>query len=65
MGDAVEKAVDHGSGRPRLDAKQLVEPGTLVAVAKPGIAGAVGDERKHHGEKQCEEVLLKQPAPEP
>ena len=61
-GDAVEEALDPGGGRPRLDSQQLVEPCTLVAVAEPGLADAVGGERNHHGQKQHEEVLPKEAA---
>ena len=42
IGDAVEEALDLGSGGPRLDPEQLIELVALVAIAEPGLADAIG-----------------------
>ncbi|WP_349628069.1 hypothetical protein [Bradyrhizobium lablabi] len=50
-----------GSGR-RLNAKQLVDPGALVAIAEPGFDGAVDDERNRDSHEQREQVFLEKAA---
>jgi hypothetical protein len=62
VGDAVEKALDLGARRPRLDPQKLVERRPLVAIAEPGLADAIGRQRNDHGQKQHEEIFLKQAA---
>jgi hypothetical protein len=54
--------VDLGRGGRRLNAEQLVEPGTLIAITEPGFDDTVDRERNRNGHKEHEQVLLEEAA---
>ena len=55
--DAVDEVLDFGCGGRRLNAEQLIESRTLVAIAEPGFDDTVDRERNRHGHKEHEQVL--------
>ena len=62
VGDAVDEAIDLGCGGRRLNAEQLIESRTLIAIAEPGFDDAVDRKRNRHGQKKHEQVLLEKAA---
>jgi hypothetical protein len=58
VGNIVEKSLDLAGGRARLCAQPLRQHHTLIAIAKPRLAGPIGQQRHHNRYEQCDAIFL-------
>src|SRR5262249_31482817 len=62
--DALEKAADLPGRRCGFGAQDAVEHRSPVAIAEPGVADAIDEQRNDDGDEQDEKVFLEQGSPQ-
>ena len=62
VADAVGESLDPVGCRAGLNLKPFIEIDTIVAKGEPGFGCRTKQQRRHHRDKQCDEVLHEQGA---
>ncbi len=65
VGDVVKETLDLPRRRARFGVEPLAQHLALVAISKPRLARAIGEQRHDNGDEQRREILLEQQLPGP